>query len=72
MFGFYSYSIYLSHYIAGILYTSIFRYGIIENNFKLKTSAMFCGTLVHIIDVNIDKYKRKTKKKTSLNELEKK
>ena len=69
--GYYSYPIYLSHYVIAILYSAIFTYGVMEESFKLKTIAMisyfialmlFCFAIVHIIDKNIDVFKQKIKK----------
>lgn len=69
--GYYSYPIYLSHYLIAILYSTIIGYGIIEGSFKLKLTAiipysivllLFCLVIVHLIDKNIDAYKQKLKK----------
>src|SRR5690606_25958423 len=56
-FGYYSYPIYLSHYLIAILYSGMIGYGVIDGNFKLKTAAiipysfvllLFCFGIVHI------------------------
>ncbi|QQX76792.1 MULTISPECIES: acyltransferase family protein [Aequorivita] len=69
--GYYSYPIYLSHYLIAIFYSGIIGYGLIEGSFKLKMTAiipyslvllLFCFFIVHLIDKNIDAYKRKLKK----------
>lgn len=68
--GLYSYPIYISHYAVGILFTVIFGFGTIKNNFKLMPKAfifyslllmLFCSILVHLIDVNINKIKKNIK-----------
>jgi peptidoglycan/LPS O-acetylase OafA/YrhL len=70
--GFYSYPIYLSHYVVAMLYAGIIGFGTIQGSFKLGPLAMlpyfillmsFCAVVVHLIDRNIDRIKSRIKKK---------
>lgn len=69
--GYYSYPIYLSHYLVLIFYSGVVGYGLIEGSFKLKMTAIipyllillfFCFCIVHFIDKKVDIYKQKLKK----------
>jgi len=70
--GYYSYPIYLSHYLIAIVYSGLIGYGLVEGNFKLKIHAIlpyslvlivFCFAIVQVIDKNIDTFKQKLKKR---------
>lgn len=70
--GYYSYPIYLSHFMVLILYSAFINYGNIENWFKLDLKAMptyfvllfiTCSIFVHLIDINVDRYKDAIKRK---------
>ncbi len=70
--GLYSYPIYLSHYVVGIVYSGLIGYGVINNSFKMKNVAIipyfllliiFCYLLVHLIDIKINRFKSKLKNK---------
>lgn len=69
--GYYSYPIYLSHYLVAIVYTGLIGYGTVGGSFKLKIASiipysvllfLFCFVIIHFIDKNIDLYKQKIKK----------
>jgi peptidoglycan/LPS O-acetylase OafA/YrhL len=70
--GFYSYPVYLSHYLVAMLYTGVIGYGTINGSFKLEPIAIlpyfilllsFCAIVVHLIDRNIDRIKSRIKKR---------
>lgn len=70
--GYYSYPIYLSHYLVAIIYSGIIGYGVVEGSFKIDPIGLplyfillllFCFGIVHLIDIRIDSYKRKLKDK---------
>ncbi len=66
--GYFSYPIYLSHYLICGVYIYFFGTTNFKQNYKLETDAMlgyfiillaFCFVLVHLIDKPIDKFKKK-------------
>ena len=70
--GYFSYPIYISHYLVLIFYSVLFDYGKIDGSVKLGKTALvpylicligFSFLLVYFVDVGIDKYKRKLKLK---------
>lgn len=70
--GYYSYPIYLAHYLAVIIYAGTIGYGVLEGSFKLQFKAFIpymiflipiCVLLVHLIDIKVDAIKKKLKAK---------
>jgi peptidoglycan/LPS O-acetylase OafA/YrhL len=70
--GYYSYPVYLSHYLVVILYSSLIGYGTISNSFKLNIEALIpyflvllvvSFLIVHLVDIKIDRFKQKIKKR---------
>ena len=66
--GQYSYPIYLSHFLVALIYAALIGYGVIENSFKLDSKAIipyfitlliFNILVVHLIDINVNKLKKK-------------
>ena len=69
--GYYSYPLYLSHYMIAILYSGVIGIGVISSSFKMTFTALipyfvlliaFSMLIVHLIDIKIDALKRKLKK----------
>lgn len=70
--GYYSYPIYLSHYLVAMIYSGFVGYSVLEDSFKMNIKALplyllllllFCYGIVHLIDKPIYAYKRKLKDK---------
>lgn len=69
--GYYSYPIYLGHYFCAMLFSITFQFGIVEDGFKLKLSAIvpfllflfiICLILVHMIDKPVNRIKKNLNK----------